>query len=60
MFKESNWDLYPIVPTIKGADSILEHILVDHPDFRNLDQLSQQIERETLKFIKDVESFLSA
>ncbi len=56
--KESNWNEYHIVPTIKGADSILEHILVDHPDFRDLDKLTKQIERETMKFIKDVESFL--
>jgi hypothetical protein len=60
MFKESHWDLYPLVPTTKGSDSILEHILVDHPDFRDLDQLTRQIESETMKFIKDFEIFLSA
>ena len=45
--------------SIKDADSILEHILVENPDFRDLDRLTKQIERETMKFIKDVESFLS-
>jgi hypothetical protein len=59
MFKESNWNKYHLVPTTKGADSILEHILVDNPDFRDLDKLTKQIEKETMKFIKDVESFLS-
>ncbi len=59
IFKESNWNKYYIVSTIKGADSILEHILVDNPDFRDLDKLTKQIERETMKFIKDIESFLS-
>ena len=59
LFKESNWDKYHIVSTTEGVDSIVEHILVVNPDFRDLDALTKQIERETLKFIKDVESFLS-
>jgi hypothetical protein len=59
LFKASDWNAYRLVPSTKGADSIIEHILVDNPDFRDLDALTDQIERETLKFIKDVESFLT-
>ena len=59
LFKESGWNKYHIVSTTKGADSIIEHVLVDHPDFRDVDALTKQIERGTLKFIRDVESFLS-
>ena len=59
LFKESGWDKYHIVSTTEGVDSIVEHILVDDPDFSDLDALTKQIERTTLKFIKDVESFLS-
>ena len=59
VFKESNWNKYHIVSTTKGVDSIIEYILVDNPDFSNLDTLTNQIERGTLKFIKDVENFLS-
>ena len=59
LFKESAWDKYHLVPTTKGADSILEHILVANPDFSDLDALTKQIEGETLEFISDVESFLS-
>ena len=58
-FKETDWNQYHIVPTTKGADSILEHTLVNNPDFSDLDTLTKQIEEETLKFISDVESFLS-
>jgi hypothetical protein len=58
MFKESGWDKYHLVPTTKGVDSIVEYILVDNPDFRVLDTLTDQIERGTLNFIKDIESFL--
>jgi len=59
LFKESNWNKYHIVPTVKGFNGIVEYILVDDPDFSDLDALTRQIERETLKFIKDIENFLS-
>ncbi len=59
LFKESDWNKYHIVPTTKGIDSIVEYILVDNPDFGDLDTLTSQIENETLRFIGDVESFLS-
>jgi hypothetical protein len=59
LFKESDWNKYRIVSTTKGNDSIVEHTLVDNPDFSDLELLTKQIERTALKFIKDVESFLS-
>jgi hypothetical protein len=59
LFKESGWNPYHLVSTTKGADSILEHVLVADPDFRDVDALTAQIERETLKFIRDVEGFLT-
>jgi hypothetical protein len=59
IFKESNWKKYRLVPTTKGADSILEHVLVEDPDFSDLNTLTKQIERETHTFIQDIESFLS-
>ena len=60
LFKASGWDRYYIVPTTKGADSILECILVEDPDFGNLRALTGQIEKGTLSFTEDIESFLSA
>jgi hypothetical protein len=59
IFNESNWNKYPIVPTTKGVDSIIEYVLVDTPDFSDLNTLTKQIEKKTLKFITDIESFLS-
>jgi len=59
LFKESNWNKYQIPPSIKGVDSIVKHILVDNPDFSDLDTLRMQIETGTLKFINDVLNFLS-
>ena len=55
LFKESGWNKYPLVATMKGADAILEHILVEAPDFSDLQALTDRIERETLQFIVEVE-----
>lgn len=60
LFKESGWNKYHLVSTIEGMDSIIEAILVDDPDFDDLDTLTRQIETATLKFIEDVESFLTS
>jgi hypothetical protein len=59
LFKESEWKKYHVVSTTVGVDSIVEHILVEDPDFSDLDTLTKQIERGTLKFIKHVEGFLA-
>jgi len=59
LFKESGWNKYHIVSTTKSVDSIIECILVDNPNFSDLGALTKQIETATLKFIEDVESFLS-
>jgi len=59
LFKEKNWNKYHIVSSIKGVDSIIEHILLENPDFGDLNNLTKQMEMGTLKFIKDIENFLS-
>jgi hypothetical protein len=59
LFKESDWNKYHIVETTQGVDSIVEHVLVDNPDFGDLNTLTKQIESGALKFIKDIEGFLS-
>ena len=59
LVKESIWNKYHIVSTTKGVDSIIEYNIVNNPDFSDLDTLTKQIEKGTLKFIKDVENFLS-
>jgi hypothetical protein len=58
LFTESDWNKYHIATPAKGVDAILDHIIIENPDFRELDTLTKQIERGTLKFIQDVENFL--
>lgn len=59
IFRESNWKKYHIASTTKGIDYIVDYVLVDNPDFGDLDVLTEQIEGGTLKFIEDIENFLS-
>jgi hypothetical protein len=59
LIKESGWNTYRIPSSTKGEDSIIESTLIDDPDFSDLDTLTKQIETGTLRFIRDVEDFLS-
>ena len=58
LVKEGQWNKYRIPSSIKGIDSIIEYTLVENPDFDELKTLTDQIEKGTLNFIKDVENFL--
>jgi hypothetical protein len=58
-FKDSSWSKYRLVPTVDGADSILEETLAENPDFADLPRLTGQIESGTLAFIKEVEMYLA-
>ena len=58
MIKASGWEKYAPVVTITGADAIIEHVLVENPDFRNLEDLSKAIDDGTMEFITDVDNFL--
>jgi hypothetical protein len=58
-FKESAWDKHRVVASTKGVDSIVEHVLVESPNFGDLDALMRQIEEATLRFVGDIEDFLA-
>lgn len=58
ILKNSEWQKYQLVPSTQGFDSILEYILVPTPQFDNLPLLTGLIERGTLEFIRDIETFL--
>ena len=60
LLKESDWNKYHLASTPQGVDYVIDHILVDDPDFSDLDTLTKQIERGTLEFIRDVEHFLQS
>ncbi len=59
LFKEAHWSKYPLAQTTKGEDYISRFVLVDGADFTDLDALTAQIEKRTLRFVGDVEGFLA-
>jgi len=59
LIKHHNWNKFHVVPETTGYDSIIENVLVDDPDFSDLDQLTEQINKKTMEFITAVEDFLT-
>lgn len=59
LFRENQWADYRIVTPAKGVDSILECNLAEDFDFGDLDGLTARIVDNTVKFIHDIERFVS-
>src|SRR5574344_2414084 len=55
IFKDSDWHKYHIPSSITDGFSIVDNILVENPDFDNLEILTEQIESGALEFIKEME-----
>jgi hypothetical protein len=58
LIREKEWSKYSLTANPKASDSILEHILVENPDFDDLERLTKEIEVNTIKFINDIQDFL--
>ncbi|MGD6852303.1 MAG: DUF7000 family protein [Candidatus Bathyarchaeia archaeon] len=60
LLKKENYSQYSVPASIKGIDAIVEHVVVENPCFDDLDGLTGQIEGGVLRFIEDMERFLSS
>jgi len=58
LFKDKDWKKYRLPSSPEGVDSIVEHVLVESPDFSDLEKLTTQIQRKTIDFVNDVKDFL--
>lgn len=58
MFSESDWNKYHVAESIEDSLSIIEHVIVKEPDFKNKRNLTKQIEKESLKFIEEIKMIL--
>jgi hypothetical protein len=58
-FQDVNCSGYRIPPTTNGINFIMQSVLVENPNFNDLEGLTLQIEKGAMKFIMDVEDFLS-
>jgi len=54
IFKGSDWNKYHIPSTTDEGFSIVDSILVENPNFDDLDMLTGQIETGTMEFIKEI------
>jgi hypothetical protein len=59
LLNNSGFDRYRLALDPRSVDYVMDHVLVEDPDFSDLEQLTGEIERETLAFIQDVQEFLS-
>jgi hypothetical protein len=58
ILKSKDLNIYQLPKTLKGADSIIEYVLTDNPDFNDSEALTRQIESGALKFIKDIKELI--
>ena len=58
MFKNSDWNKYHLAESINNSLSIVDHTIVENPDFDNRIILTEQIETESLKFINELREIL--
>jgi len=59
LLKRKDIGKYTLSQINPGVDSIIESIIVEQPNFNNLEQLKKEIETKTLEFVKDVIYILS-
>ena len=58
IFKGSNWNKYHLAESIDDSLSIIDQTIVKEPDFNNRMSLTEQIEKESLKFINEIKNIL--
>lgn len=59
IFKGSDWDKYHIPDTTAEGFSIVDHILVEDPDFSDLNVLTQHIETAAIQFMNEIVDVLT-
>lgn len=59
LINESGWNQYRRAPNPKTEDHVIAHLLIEDPDFSDLDRLTKRIDSGTVEFIQDVEEFFA-
>lgn len=58
IFRGSDWNKYHLAESIDESLMIIDQVIVEEPDFSNKRDLTEQIEKESLKFINEIKSIL--
>lgn len=59
MFRGSDWSKYHLAESINDSLSIIDHTIVERPDFTNKESLTEKIEKESIKFMNDIIAMLN-
>jgi len=59
LLMENDWKKYHLADAIDNSLMIVDHTIAEKADFRNTKDLTQQIEKEALIFIKELRKFLA-
>lgn len=59
IFTENDWNKYHLAKSINDSLSIIDHTIVENPNFQNKTALTKDIETETFKFIQTLSEYLS-
>ncbi|MCC5895205.1 MAG: hypothetical protein JJU16_07045 [Alkalibacterium sp.] len=55
-FSRCQLNAYSLTEDKKGMSAIIEYVVVEHPDFDALDELTKQIDAGVVSFIKSIET----
>lgn len=58
--QSAGWTQYALMPQLAGEDAILTHVLIQDPQFDDLESLTALIETGAVEFIEAVSAFLEA
>ena len=58
IFRGNDWNKYHLAASINDSLSIIDQTIVEEPDFNNKIHLTEQIERESLNFINEINDLL--
>jgi len=58
IFKGSDWNKYHLAESIDDSLSIIDQTIVEEPNFNDKGNLTEKIEKESMKFIKELKDIL--
>jgi len=59
IFKNSDWNKYHLIESIDNNLMIVDHVLVQDPDFADRDTITERIETESFRFMTELEEVLT-
>ncbi len=58
LFKDSNWDKYRLAYSIDDSLSIMDHVIIENPNFDNIDTFANELDRKASIFMNELITIL--